>query len=73
MDRKTARLVPIWQDLEASQVNSCPPQVLEYKIEILYLRRSCNTGTSGLPDMYTQRAAGPRAEGVHIRQATTAM
>ena len=30
---------------------------------------SCNTGTSGLPDMYTQ---GLRAEGVHIRQATSA-
>ena len=31
-------------------------------------------GMSGLPDMYTQspRAAGPRAEGVHIRQTTNA-
>ena len=33
------------------------------------LCNSCNTGTSGLPDMYTRspRAAGPRAEGGHIR------
>ena len=30
---------------------------------------SYNTGTSGLPDMYTR---GVRAEGVHIRQATSA-
>ena len=31
-------------------------------------------GMSGLPDMYTRspRAAGPRAEGVHIRQTTNA-
>ena len=31
-------------------------------------------GTSGLPDIYTQstRAAGPRAEGVYIRQTTSA-
>ena len=35
---------------------------------------SCNTGTSVLPDMYTRipRAAGPRDEGVHIRQNTSA-
>ena len=33
-----------------------------------------NTGTRGLPDMYTQspRACGPRALGVHIRQTTSA-
>ena len=38
------------------------------------LCNSCNTGTSGLPDMYTRspRAAGRRAEGGHIRQATSA-
>ena len=30
---------------------------------------SCNMGTGGLPDMYTR---GPRAEGVHIRQTTSA-
>ena len=38
------------------------------------LHNSCNMGTSGLPDMYTRcpRAAGPRAEGVHIRQTTRA-
>ena len=38
------------------------------------LCNSCNTGTSGLPDMYTRspRAAGPRAEGGHIRQTTSA-
>ena len=31
-------------------------------------------GTSGLPDTYTQveRAAGPRAEGVYIRQTMSA-
>ena len=31
-------------------------------------------GMRGLPDMYTRspRAAGPRAEGVHIRQTTNA-
>ena len=30
---------------------------------------SCNMGMRGLPDMYAQspRAAGPRAEGIHIR------
>ena len=35
---------------------------------------SYTMGMSGLPDMYTQnlRAAGPRAEGVHIRQTTNA-
>ena len=33
---------------------------------------SYTMGMSGLPDMYTRsmRAAGPRAEGVHIRQTT---
>ena len=38
------------------------------------LFNSCNTGTCGLPDMYTlsPRACGPRASGVHIRQATSA-
>ena len=31
-------------------------------------------GKSGLPDIYTQsqRATGPRAEGVYIRQTTSA-
>ena len=31
-------------------------------------------GTRGLPDIYTRspRAAGPRAEGVYIRQTTSA-
>ena len=35
---------------------------------------SCNMGMSVLPDMYTRspRAAGPRDEGVHIRQNTSA-
>ena len=35
---------------------------------------SCNMGKSGLPDTYTQslRAAGQRAEGVYIRQTTSA-
>ena len=40
----------------------------------LHLFDSCNMGTSDLPDMYVQspRAAGPRAEGIHIRQFTSA-
>ena len=35
---------------------------------------SCNIGVSDLPDMYTQspRAAGLRAEGIHIRQIMSA-
>ena len=35
---------------------------------------SCNMGMSVLPDMYTRRprATGPRDEGVHIRQNTSA-
>ena len=35
---------------------------------------SCNIGTSDLPDMYAQspRATDPRAEGIHIRQITSA-
>ena len=39
-----------------------------------WLFDSCNMGTSDLPDMYAQspRAAGPRAEGIHIRQITSA-
>ena len=38
------------------------------------VHNSCNMGTSGLPDIYTQstRAAGPRADGVYIRQTTSA-
>jgi len=38
------------------------------------LCNSCNMGTRDLPDMYAQspRAAGPRAEGIHIRQITNA-
>jgi len=38
------------------------------------LSNSCNMGTRDLPDMYAQslRAAGPRAEGIHIRQITSA-
>ena len=33
------------------------------------------TGTSDLPDMYAQspRTAGPRAEGIHIRQSQVPM
>ena len=40
----------------------------------MYVFDSCNMGTSDLPDMYAQslRAAGPRAEGIHIRQITSA-
>ena len=35
---------------------------------------SCNTGTRDLPDIYAQslRGAGQRAEGIHIRQITSA-
>ena len=35
---------------------------------------SCNMGARDLPDMYTRspRAAGPRDEGIHIRQITSA-
>ena len=35
---------------------------------------SYNMGSSALPDMYARspRAAGPRAEGIHIRQSTSA-
>ena len=45
---------------------------VEYGYNITF--DSCNMGTSGLPDMYAQspRAAGPRAEGIHIRQITNA-
>ena len=34
----------------------------------------CNMGTRDSPDMYAQglRAAGPKAEGVHIRQIMSA-
>ena len=41
---------------------------------IYVLLYSFNMGTSGLPDIYTQstRAAGSRAEGVYIRQTTSA-
>ena len=48
---------------------------LLYKMNELFLRvlevlhNSCNTGTHGLPDMYT---LSPRALGVHIRQTTRA-
>ena len=40
----------------------------------MYVCNSCNIGMSDLPDMYAQspRAAGPRAEGIHIRQITSA-
>ena len=36
--------------------------------------RVYNMSTSALPEMYTRslRAAGPRAEGIHIRQSTSA-
>ena len=41
---------------------------------IYTLFNSCNMGMSDLPDMYAQspRAAGPRAEGIYIRQITSA-
>ena len=41
-----------------------------------YICISYNMGTSALPDMYTntrsRRVAGPRTEGIHIRQSTSA-
>ena len=42
-------------------------------IYTMHTFNSCNTGTSTLPDMYTrsQRAANPRAEGLHIYIYTT--
>ena len=45
-------------------------QMHEVKIGII----SYNMGSSALPDMYARspRAAGPRAEGIHIRQSTSA-
>ena len=41
---------------------------------ISYVYNSCNISTNDLPDMYAQslRAAGPRAESIHIRQITPA-
>ena len=41
---------------------------------ILYTCYGYTMGMGGLPDMYTRgpRAAGPRDEGVHIRQTTNA-
>ena len=40
----------------------------------IYICISYNMGTSALPDMYARspRATGPRAEGIHIRQSTSA-
>ena len=45
-----------------------------YAIKNKLICNSCNIGTSDLPDMYAQspRAAGLRAEGIHIRQITSA-
>ena len=40
-----------------------------YKLAKEVLHNSCNTGTRGLPDMYT---LSPWALGVHIRQTTPA-
>ena len=46
------------------------PLILGVKV----LHNSCNTVTRALPGLSTlsPRAAGPRAEGVHIRQSTRA-
>ena len=43
-------------------------------ISNVVIRNSCNMGISDLPDMYAQspRAAGLRAECIHIRQITSA-
>ena len=40
----------------------------------VHVCNSCNIGISDLPNMYAQtsRAAGPRAESIHIRQITSA-
>ena len=47
---------------------------LELQVKCLYICISYNMGTSALPDMYARspRAAGPRADGIHIRQSTSA-
>ena len=41
---------------------------------LLAICDSCNMDMSDLPDMYAQspRATGPRADGIHIRQVTSA-
>ena len=43
-----------------------------YKVRFLDICNGCNMAMRDLPDMYAQssRAAGPRAEGIHIRQMT---
>ena len=45
-----------------------------YCFHAVHVAISCNMGGRDLPDMYAQnpRAAGPRAEGIHIRQIPTA-
>ena len=46
-----------------------PNTVYVYMYVCMYVCNSCNMGTRDLPDMYARspRAAGPRAEGIHIR------
>ena len=48
--------------------------IAEYMVELYCLCNSCNMGVRDLPDMYAQspRAAGPRTEGIHIRQIMSA-
>ena len=45
-----------------------------YTCIYIYIFNSYTMGTSGLTDIYTRspRACGPRAEGVYIRQTTSA-
>ena len=45
-----------------------------WKTKNVAIFNSYTMGTSGLPDIYTRspRATGPRAEGVYIRQTTSA-
>ena len=48
--------------------------IIVYIHILLYVCNSYNIGMSDLPDMYAQnlRAAGLKAEGIHIRQITSA-
>ena len=52
-------------------IQMLPTKTLKY-VDTYMHNISCNTDTSGLPDMYTRipRATDPRDEGVHIRQTT---
>ena len=59
----------MWNPTESREASDSNPDSINTIICISY-----NMGTSALPDMYARspRAAGPRAEGIHIRQSTSA-